>query len=66
MREGQAQVYGTQIVMNAGIASLYPVVDPHHLDERREAIGLPPIEQYLREAEAAMGLSIDRATLQKH
>ena len=33
------------------------------LDERRAAVGLPPIEEYLALAESEIGVSIDRSNL---
>lgn len=44
MRHGLRQYYGSQI----SDGGLYPVHDPANLNKRREAIGLQPIEDYLK------------------
>jgi hypothetical protein len=46
--EGQPQVYGTQLDDDLQPA---PIEDAEHVDERRAAIGLPPLAEYLRSAE---------------
>ena len=49
IREGKAQVYGSRsLIQDAGVTLQPPVTDPAHLDERRAAVGLPPICDYLR------------------
>ena len=57
------QIYGTEIKMVDDIVFVAPVVDPEQLDERRAAVGLPPMEDYLKEAEAEIGRPIDRSNL---
>lgn len=62
--EGRNQIYGTRVVSNSeGHPTLYPIQDPDNLDERREAAGLPPIEEQLKQMEAEIGMSIDRGNL---
>lgn len=59
------QVYGTEIKMDllGGGVAVAPVADPENLDERRASIGLPPMEEYLRRAEAELGVPVDRSAL---
>jgi hypothetical protein len=57
------QIYGTEITMTDGKAMIAPVADPETIDERRASVGLPPIEEYLRRAEAELGAQIDRSAL---
>jgi Family of unknown function (DUF6624) len=50
--EGKHQLYGTLAVSDAdGNPVLAPVEDPQNLDERREKVGLPPIEKQLEQME---------------
>jgi hypothetical protein len=58
-----AQIYGTNVSLEDGRAILSPVVDPARIDERRAAVGLPPIEEYLRYAEGELGMPVDRSAL---
>jgi hypothetical protein len=44
MHAGKKQIYGTQL--NEDL-SFYPIEDEEHVNERRLAIGLPSIEEYL-------------------
>ena len=47
MKQGQPQVYGTQFTFGAdGNLMLHPVEDAEHVDERRRAVGLPPMVEY--------------------
>ena len=49
--EGRPQRYGTQLDWDAeGSLSPGGVEDPHKLAERREAVGLPPLEQQIEDA----------------
>jgi hypothetical protein len=46
MQQGKPQVYGTQFTLAAdGQLVLYPIEDAEHVDERRRAIGLPPMAE---------------------
>lgn len=60
-----SQLYGTEISFDlaTGVAKLVPVIDPERLDARRAEIGLPPIDEYLRQAEAELGKPVDRSAL---
>ena len=59
--EGKKQLYGSQVVAGPdGVPRLHPIEDPENVDERRRAIGLPPLEEYLRRAEQDLGKHIER------
>jgi hypothetical protein len=60
-----SQLYGTEISLDlvTGVAKLVPVIDPEGLDARRAEMGLPPIDEYLRQAEAELGIPVDRSAL---
>lgn len=62
------QMYGTEISLDTGVPVLVPIADPEGLDARRAAMGLPPIDEYLREADgeavAEFGVPVDRSALQ--
>ena len=45
--EGKLQRYGTQCSRENGEATMNPVEDPDNLNNRRKALGLEPIEEYL-------------------
>ncbi len=45
---GKKQIYGSQLQTVDGITKLMPVEDPDRLDERRAAVGLQPIAEYLQ------------------
>ncbi len=44
---GRLQIYGTQITCVDGDIAPAPLVDPEHVDERRAAVGLGPLQEYL-------------------
>ena len=53
---GLPQIYGTQFDWNErGEMRPRPIVDAAHVDERRAAIGLPPLAEKLREICEALG-----------
>src|SRR4030095_3660822 len=42
--EGKKQLYGSQVVAGPdGLPRLHPIEDPENVEERRRAIGLPPL-----------------------
>lgn len=45
---GKKQIYGSQLQTIDGVTKLMPVEDPDRLDERRAAVGLGPIAEYLQ------------------
>jgi len=57
VREEQAQPYGTQTRCVDGTTTLYEIAGPDTLDERREALGLPPLDR-----EAAEGADCEMET----
>ena len=51
VREGKKQLYGTQVSFGpetGGKLVLNPVEDEEHVDERRAAVGLMPLAEYLK------------------
>ncbi len=50
--EGKKQKYGTQLLTKDGKLTLQPVEDEAKLDERRKALGLQPMAEYIKSAEA--------------
>lgn len=48
---GKAQVYGTQVSYNTEICQAYAkeLADSANVNERRKAVGLPPLEEYLNQ-----------------
>ena len=49
LADGKPQVYGTQFMSAANGAQVpHPIEDAEHVDERRAAVGLPPIAEYAR------------------
>jgi hypothetical protein len=49
MREGKPQIYGTQGgSLENGMIVPHPIEDEEHVNDRRKAIGLEPIEEYFK------------------
>ena len=50
MRKDQPQIYGSQVSYNpeTGEGSVFEIQDPEYVNQRRKAIGLGPIEDYLK------------------
>lgn len=48
VHRGQPQRYGTQAKLNDGRIVLDPIADSAHVDERRAALGMPPLAEYVR------------------
>lgn len=61
------QIYGTEISLDTGVPVLVPIVDLAELDARRAEMGLPPMEEYLNDADALaiaqFGVAIDQSAL---
>ncbi|WP_139165681.1 DUF6624 domain-containing protein [Chromobacterium amazonense] len=56
LQQGKPQRYGSQAMqVDGGVSLLLPVEDPERLDERRKAIGLQPICEYLQHFVPMMG-----------
>ncbi len=49
LRQGKMQVYGSQIARDPETQQYYvqPLEDPDHVDQRRAAVGLPPMAEYI-------------------
>ncbi|MDB4917213.1 MAG: hypothetical protein JWM95_4857 [Gemmatimonadetes bacterium] len=48
VHQGKPQRYGTQLIQRSGkTMELEPMEDPAHVDERRRAVGLQPLAEYL-------------------
>lgn len=49
LQQGKRQIYGSQIFFDGetGVPFLQPLDDPDHVDERRAAVGLEPLNKYL-------------------
>jgi hypothetical protein len=60
-QEGLPQIYGTNVTSGPdGVPKLYPIEEPASVDERRTAVGLPPLDEYLRQLEEIIGRPIQR------
>jgi len=46
VNHGRPQIYGSQIGWNAGKPYVKPMVDEEHVNERRAAMGMEPLENY--------------------
>lgn len=52
INEGKPQIYGTQIIMSEAGTTIKPCADTINLDKRRLSVGLTPIKEYLKNADA--------------
>jgi hypothetical protein len=58
---GEKQKYGSQVNYSPKTGyELYPIDDPDHVDERRAAVGLPPLEEFLKGLEEFYEMKIRR------
>jgi hypothetical protein len=57
--EGKPQIYGTQFRIADSRLIPYPIEDPARLDERRAAIGLPPMSEYVNVLRQAYGGAVE-------
>ncbi len=48
VHRGEPQRYGTQAKLLNGRLVIDPIADSAHVDERRAALGMPPLAEYLR------------------
>lgn len=55
LAEGKPQLYGTQVELKDGRWQVKEVEKPRTLDDRRQRIGLPPIDEYLRSVQEMYG-----------
>jgi tetratricopeptide (TPR) repeat protein len=59
MKNGEKQIYGTQIADNEnGESALYPVENYETINVRRKEMGMEPIEDYLESMKVLMGVEI--------
>jgi hypothetical protein len=49
--EKKKQLYGTGLQAKGGVLKPYPIEDEANLDKRRAAMGLPPLADYLEQAQ---------------
>ncbi len=56
LAEGKKQVYGTQFTLENGKCKPRPLEDEANVDKRRKEVGLPPLAEYLKEAESFYGV----------
>ena len=55
VKAGRPQIYGTQLSLKDGRLVLDPIVDSATVDDRRRRLGLPPLVEYLRLIDSALG-----------
>ena len=56
INSGEKQLYGSQFERGPdGQCRITPMDDPSRVDERRQAVGLPPMREYLRELGEQLG-----------
>ena len=48
LRQGRKQVYGSQVYCDDDGCKVGRLVDPLHVDDRRKAVGLGPLADYVR------------------
>ncbi len=48
MKQGNRQIYGSQIKIDGEEFYVYPVIEPEKVNERRAEVGLGPIEDYVK------------------
>jgi hypothetical protein len=53
--EKKKQLYGTQCHLEKGKYVPLPLEDPANVDKRRAALGLPPLDEYLKQIEKLYG-----------
>lgn len=58
--EGLPQIYGSQFDIVDGALVIPPIEDAANVDARRAAVGLPPMEEYIRQVEAMTGLTLKK------
>jgi hypothetical protein len=54
VNEGKPQVYGTRFAVDGGQVVPFPMEDAEHVDDRRRAVGLPPMDDYRRRVLSAI------------
>lgn len=56
LAEGRPQLYGTQMTIADGTVTLDPIEDEARVDERRSALGLEPLADYIAKVKQAYGI----------
>ncbi len=56
IHEGKLQRFGTQLREDEGRLAPIPIEDPAGVEERRRAVGLGPLDEYVRDTERSHGL----------
>jgi hypothetical protein len=54
--EGKKQRYGTQMRLVDGQIKIGPLEDEKNVDRRRRELGLPPLEEYIKQLRKHFGL----------
>lgn len=54
VHDGEPQLYGTQLTMEAGKFVPFPIENPDSVDVRRAGMGLPPLQWYIEMVEQRM------------
>jgi hypothetical protein len=49
IQDGKKQLYGSQFNTREGKCEPLPIEDPEHVEERRKAIGLGPLDEYTKQ-----------------
>ncbi|MFA8433550.1 MAG: DUF6624 domain-containing protein [Marinifilaceae bacterium] len=48
IKQGNRQIYGSQIKIDGDEFYVYPIIEPEKVNERRAEVGLEPIEDYVK------------------
>jgi hypothetical protein len=54
--EGQRQLYGTQIIIEDGKLVVQPIEDEARVNERRAALGISTLAEYIARVKQAYGI----------
>jgi len=54
MGESRPQLYGTQATCQAGKWTIWPIVDPEHVEDRRKQLALPETAAQIAQRMAAL------------
>jgi len=60
LKEGKAQIYGTQAQFIEGKVVISPTEDIAHVDERRHKLGMPPLADYIKALENYHRMAAER------
>jgi hypothetical protein len=48
MRNNRPQIYGSQVIFSNGVNTVYKIKDEANVNKRRAAMGMEPLEKYLK------------------